>query len=573
MPPVGVRRAAAPFLGAAGAGAALALSYPPCSAVGGWVAIPALAALVATLRGLAPRRAAAVGLVGGMAFFLILLDWLRVLGVDAWILLSLLCAAFWAAAAAVVPWLTAGADGAAGADAVVGGSSGPGRSGGGRSGGGPSGADSLFGVATRVAPRGGRAGACWVITIPLLWTCMEAARARIPWGGFPWGRLAFAQADTPLVGWAVLGGPALVSFAVALAATSLLWAWDLLRKRRVRWGLVPLSVIGMVVIGGATLRWADLGGPDGEEQPIAIVQGNVPRLGLDFNAQRRAVLDNHVRATQELAAHVQAGRAPQPVAVIWPENSADIDPLRNPDAAAQIDRAADAIGAPILVGAVTVNPQDPRTPSDPGTLHNVALVWDPVAGPGDAYVKRHPVPFGEYLPFRDLLTRFISRFERVPRDFAPGSEPGVLTIGPVRTGIVICFEIAYDELVRDAVLAGAQVMAVQTNNATYGRTGQPEQQLAISRVQAVTTGRTTLVAATSGISAVIGPDGALLWRTEEFVSDSTVSLAATRTTRTPATRLGWAVEAFAGGLLVGCVLWRARVRRRVRVSPPGRRHG
>ena len=259
----------------------------------------------------------------------------------------------------------------------------------------------------------------------------------------------------------------------------------------------------MLALAGLGLLAPTWGGPPVAHEPMAIVQGNVPLLGLDFNAQRRAVLDNHVRATEALAAEVAAGSQPQPVAVIWPENSSDVDPLRAVDAGAQIDRAADAIGAPILVGAVLQNP------ADPATVLNVSLVWDPQTGPGERYVKRHPVPFGEYLPFRGLLTRFITRFDRIPRDFAAGSEAGVLQLGPVRVGVVICFEIAYDELVRDAVAAGGQVLVVQTNNATYGRTGQPEQQLAITQVQAVATGRTTLVAATSGISAIVDERGQL----------------------------------------------------------------
>jgi apolipoprotein N-acyltransferase len=296
-----------------------------------------------------------------------------------------------------------------------------------------------------------------------------------------------------------------------------------------------------------------------------MVQGNVPRLGLDFNAQRRAVLDNHVQATEELAAEVRAGRAPQPAAVLWPENSSDIDPLRNADAAVRIDAAADAIGAPILVGAVSVNPDDPPTADHPGTILNLALPWDPESGPGTAYAKRHPVPFGEYLPFRDVLTRFVTRFERVPRDFAAGIEPGFLTLGPLPLGVVICFEIAYDELVRDAVLAGGRVLVVQTNNATYGRTGQPEQQLAISRVQALTSGRATLVAATSGISAVIGPDGSVYWRSQEFQADSTIVPVALRSGATPAVRLGGSVELVAvavlAAIIVGLVLSARRGRR------------
>lgn len=476
------------LLVASGAGLLLALAFPPFDLLGGWAAVPALALLTTTFRSLPASLGAAVGLASGMAFFLPLLDWMRVLGPDAWFLLSLLCAAFWAAAGAAMPGL----------------------------------------LARR----------WWIVTVPLLWVAVEALRARIPWGGFPWGRLAFAQSGTELVGWAALGGPALVTLAVALAGTVLLAAWEAVRARR--WAAVlSLLALGVaVVVGGALTRSAALGGPDGAAAAMAVVQGNVPRLGLDFNAQRRAVLDNHVTRTRMLAAEVAAGLQPQPVAVIWPENSSDLDPLRHADAAEQIDLAADAIGAPILVGAVLNNPDDPPRQDHPGTILNVGLVWDPETGPGQRYVKRHPVPFGEYLPFRDLLSRFITRFDRVPRDFVGGDQPGLLVIDGVPIGIVICFETAYDDLVRDAVRVGGTVMVVQTNNATYGGTGQPEQQLAISRVQSVATGRPTLVAATSGISAVIDDRGELTWHAPEDTADSGVFAVTQRTGRTPAVRLG-----------------------------------
>ncbi len=482
----------------------MACAFPPFDVLAGWVAVPAFATLVATFRGLTPGRGALLGLVAGMAFFLLLLDWLRVLGPDAWVLLSLLCAAFWSGAGSLLPSI--------------------------------------------LRRRG------WVLAVPLLWVVMEALRGRIPWGGFPWGRLAFGQADTAFVGWAALGGPALASFAVALAGTALLAACDGVRGSRPRAVAIPLAIIGVLVLGGALARGAALGGPDVGSAQIAIVQGNVPRLGLDFNSQRRAVLDNHVRATEALARQVAAGQQAQPVAVIWPENSSDIDPLRNADAGEQIDRAADAIGAPILVGGVIVNPADPPRDDHPGTILNVSLVWDPVTGPGESYVKRHPVPFGEYLPFRDVLSRFITRFDRIPRDFAAGQDVGFLAIGPVPAGIAICFEIAYDELVRDAVRAGGQVVVVQTNNATYGGTGQPEQQLAITRVQAVASGRTALVAATSGISAVIGPDGRTSWQTAEFTADSTVAAVSLRSGLTPAMRVGALPELAALLVLVALAL-------------------
>jgi apolipoprotein N-acyltransferase len=291
---------------------------------------------------------------------------------------------------------------------------------------------------------------------------------------------------------------------------------------------------------------------------VAVIQGNVPRAGLDFNAQRRAVLDNHVQQTLELAAAVDAGREAQPDVVIWPENSSDIDPYLNEDAARVISRAAEAIGAPILVGAVA---------DGPGRfISNTAIVWDPEDGPGDTYVKRHPVPFGEYVPARSFFRMFSAEVDRVRRDFFAGQEVGVLDMNGVRVGDLICFEVVYDGLVHDVVDEGAGMVVVQTNNATFGFTDESEQQLAMSRLRAVEFGRTVVVAATSGISAVVAPDGSLARSSELFTSAVFVEEIAQRTSTTVALRLGaapeWALTALGVGALLAAV--RPGLLRRVR---------
>jgi apolipoprotein N-acyltransferase len=186
------------------------------------------------------------------------------------------------------------------------------------------------------------------------------------------------------------------------------------------------------------------------------------------------------------------------------------------------------------------------------------------------------VPFGEYVPFRELLAKLISRFDRVPRDFAAGSSTGVLQVGPALVGDVICFEVAYDDLMRNAVRGdgvegalqgqGARILAVQTNNATYGRTGQPEQQLAMSRLRAVEHGRAVLVAATSGISAIIAPDGSLEQSLPEFVAGHLVARVPLRDTLTVSDRIGALPQlvAVAGAVvLLVLVLLRSRRRRTV----------
>src|SRR5262249_50061896 len=147
-------------------------------------------------------------------------------------------------------------------------------------------------------------------------------------------------------------------------------------------------------------------------------------------------------------------------------------------------RAVDAVGVPVLVGAViNANPEGTN-------VLNRLIVWTPSTYPGGGgmgatYDKTHLVPFGEYLPFRGVLTKMIKRFNMIPRDFVPGHGRGDLTLGGVPVAAVICFEVAYDDVVRDAVNGGGQVLLVPSNNASYMGTGQTYQQLAIARLRAV----------------------------------------------------------------------------------------
>jgi apolipoprotein N-acyltransferase len=215
--------------------------------------------------------------------------------------------------------------------------------------------------------------------------------------------------------------------------------------------------------------------------------------------------------------------------VIWPENSSDIDPLQNPDAAAQIDRAARAINVPILVGAVLRNP-------DGLTTSNSALVWQPGVGVVERNDKRRLQPFGEYMPWRSFFRHFSSYVDRAGY-FVPGPGSGAVDMAGVRVGIAICWEIAFDDLVEQSVDAGATVLAVPSNNATFGFSEMTYQQLAMSRVRAVEHDRPVIVATTSGVSATVTPDGTVTASTREFTPDVLVDRTTLKDTTTLATRL------------------------------------
>ncbi|GAB2908890.1 apolipoprotein N-acyltransferase [Streptomyces mayteni] len=501
------------------AGLALALSFPPFDL---WpLSVLAVAAFSLLTHNRTGRQGAWLGLAFGWPFFLLLLSWLRVIGWDVTIGLALV--------------------------------------------------ESLFLVAMGAGLARTSRLPLWPLWTACLWVAQEWARDRIPFGGFPWGRLAFANTATPFTPLAALGGAPLVTFAVALSGALLAWAAVRLLRARRRDAEEPppgpraqLPVVGAVGLAAAVAAVGyAVPVPTGADDTVsvAVVQGNVQQPGMDFLGRPMLILNNHVDATLELAADIDAGRVERPDLVIWPENASDLDPYQSSEARVAIERAVQAVGVPILVGALVDHP------TRDGYVENQGIVWDPETGPGDSYTKQHPVPFGEYVPFREQLSTFISRLERVPRDFYPGDHTGVLDVGPARLGDVICFEVAYDGIVRDTVNDGARALVVQTNNATYGNTGQPEQQLAMSRLRAVEHGRAIITAATSGISAVVAPDGRIEQRTEEFTQDVLTTELPLRDGRTVADRIGAAPEwILAGAGLAACalVVVRARLERKGR---------
>ena len=424
-----------------------------------------------------------IGLIYGIAFFVVLLPWMTVIGVDAWLILAVYCG-LW---------------------------------------------NGLFGMFVGPISRI-RGGAWWVASG---WVVMEALRGRVPLGGFPWGELAFSQGNSPLAALGSVAGMAGITFVIVLVAGLVV------ESARTRTWRTASIVIVIVFVGAVVVpRPLEFGGTS-NTATVAAIQGGTPGTGMEALDVRRAVLQNHIDQTLALAQAIDAGAAPQPDFVLWPENSSDIDPYRDETVAADISATAAAVGAPILVGAV-VQTQDPTK------VENSGIVWDPVTGAGDRYVKNYPVPFGEFVPFREQLTSLIGRFDRVPRDFVGGDEAGVLEIGGVVIGDAICFEVAYDDVFTAAIDAGAQLITVQTNNATYQGTGQPAQQWDIERMRALQTGRTVVVASTTGISGFIAADGSVVERMDEGERGYLVADVELRSGRTPSTLVGALPEIAAG---------------------------
>jgi len=499
------------------------------------LAAPATALLALSLKGSSARAGAITGLAFGLAAFVPLLSWSGVyVGQGPWLLLALSQAAF-----------------------VV-----------------------VFGALAAPALR----LRAWPLWYAALWVAVEAARGRVPFGGFPWARLAFSQADAPTLALASLGGAPLVTFAVALAGGLLAAAVlaltgparDAARRgpgpaRRAAGalacvGLAAAVTAGPLLVPRPTAGQSRDGGPTSIR--VALVQGDVKR-GLTRDSPEQ-VLRNHVAATDQLAADIDAGRTPRPDVVLWPEDSSDLDPLVQPLARALVSGAVRRVGAPIVVGAILDGSGDADVvePGQP-VRRNAMVVWTaagPVAGPDGLYVKRRIVPFGEYIPFRSLARRVSSAVDLVSVDMTPGDRVGALHAGPAVLGPAICFEVAFDGVLRDGVRAGADLLAVPTNNSTFGYTDESVQQLAMSRLRAVEHGRAVLHASTVGVSAIVTPDGVAHGRTALFTRAVVTGEVPLRTSVTVSDRVGaWPEAALSVvGVLAGLagVILGARRRRR-----------
>ena len=439
-------------------GLVLSLAFEPVA----WpVVLPlCVAGFFVAVHGVRARAGFGLGLVFGASFYLVHIGWMRAVATAAWLGLSGLETFFYGVTGLVVALLT-----------------------------GP--------AAARV--RLGRRAvlAWWPAWGAVAWTAIEVLRSTWPFSGMPWGRLAFATVDTPvarLLPWVGMVG---VSLVLALASAALAHL-VISRSWRVDGAELLAVAVGTAVAAAAPY---DPGTPRGTAV-VAAVQGDVPGPGNDILFDHRQVTRNHVEETQRLADRVAAGEVPEPAFVLWPENSTAVDPFLDYETNRAIEDAVAAIDVPVVVGAIV----------DDGPEHvlNQGVVWDPVSGPGERYTKWHPVPYGEYIPFRRYIDANFGDLARIGRDMRAGSRETPLEVAGVRVADAICFDVAYDDGIHAQVRNGADLLAVQTSNATFIFTDQVDQQFAITRLRAVEAGKWLVVASTNGRSGIIAPDGSVV---------------------------------------------------------------
>ena len=339
-----------------------------------------------------------------------------------------------------------------------------------------------------VSFRRNRYSRIWLI-LPVLLIADEV-RSLIPFGGFGWNRLSFSQADSPYLSVAAfLGDSALAFLGIALGiALYLLFA------------RAQLLSIAITATAATLIILLPTSAQNQGSTNVLGVQGNVPRLGLDFNSRAEEVFNLHLKQTEIALQKVNE----KPDLILWPENSVDIDPFVNPQVAQKIADLAKISNAPIIVGAVLKSSEGPE---------NASVMWNTDGEVASKYVKRTLTPFGEYIPLRSIAN-LVSPFTDDVVDFAAGNEITLHNVGQSQIAPIICYEIIDDSAV-NSISKNANMMIVQTNNATFADSGQSMQQLNISRIRAVENNKWMVSVSTTGVSAIIDNNGKVRQITEQ----------------------------------------------------------
>lgn len=380
------------------------------------------------------------------------------------------------------------------------------------------------------------------IAVAGLWTASEAARSVWPYGGFSWGRVAMSQSDSPfspLFAWLGISG---VSFVMVLLVAASL--------EIVRWVGAPRLVRAVVPVGlaAALLVLPSWPTTSNGSMRVAAVQGN-GKAGYFDGSTSQELIQAQIDATVPLFGD-------DVDVVLWPEGSTFEDPLTDPYTGGVFDYISDQMDAPLVAQGVT---------NRNGLSYNSVVLWQAGEGALDLYDKKHPVPFGEYIPDRAFWRPFApDLIDLVARDYTPGTTDMVFDIDGVTVGVNICFDIVDDQILTESVEEGAQVIFASSNNADFGRTDESAQQLAIARIRAIELGRSVVNISTVGLSAVIAPDGRIVQQLPWYEAGSMVQDVALSDSITPAVVLGRQFEWLVSGLGLASIVIAAFTGRRRR---------
>ena len=500
------RRALLPLwaavLAAALAALLMNLAYPEAAV---WVlAFPAVALLLLALIGRRFGGALLVGLVYGILFFALLVSWTsRYLGPIPWAALSVVEGGL--TAFALIP----------------------------------------IALAYRWLPRAFPGTAGRLLALPslvaALWVGRELFIGSWPYGGFPWARIGMSQAESPLAPISSWVGVSGLSFLMVLVVAMLI---ELARtgewRRPVRL-IVPAALV-VVLLLTPLFPTSSAG-----SMRIAAVQGNGP-TGYFDEREPFSVIQAQTDATVPLYGE-------DVDLLVWPEGSLDADPFQNDAIARRMTLITNRIGAPLLANAATGRDD---------LYFNTSMLWTSDGTATQTHDKRHPVPFGEYVPDRAFYNALVpDLIGLIQREYTPGSNPPLMEVDDVQVGLAICFDVIYDDVIWEGINGGAQVLVFQTNNADFRGTDENLQQLAFARMRAIETGRSVVNVSTVGTSQVIRANGSTVTSLDAGEAGAMLEDVELRTGLTAGVVLGpWIQQLLLWGGLGALVVgwWRARRR-------------
>jgi len=314
---------------------------------------------------------------------------------------------------------------------------------------------------------------------------VELLLRTIPFTGFGWTRISFTQVESPLSNLYKLGGVVLVAFFIAAISASRT--------------LVTGSILLILVALSAFIPNSVSSGPNVK---IALIQGGVSNLGFDFNAKPMEVFNRHLSQT------AKSIKPSDVELIIWPENAVDVDVNTSPIVAIKITQISTDLRTPILIGGVT---------KSTAGLRNQSILFNPNAQ--QIYTKRYLTPFGEYMPLRNIATKFSSYANDVT-DFVGGTDDQIFRVNGLTFQTLICYELLNDSF-RDQI--SGDFLTVQTNNATFGDTAQLDQELNIAKVRAIETGRYIPYVSTTGVTSFIDNDGQIYRELPKFNSATLIN--------------------------------------------------
>jgi apolipoprotein N-acyltransferase len=394
-------------------------------------------------------------------------------------------------------------------------------------------------------------GTWWrLIALPLLvaglWTAREQFVGSWPYGGFPWGRVGLTQSNSPLAhlaSWVGVSG--LTFLIVALCAGTIEYA----RLRSLRDLRTAIPVVSLIVVLVAVPQFPTT--PAGSMR-VGAVQGNGPSGYFD-KREDYAVLNAQVAASEPLF-----GKDLD--LLVWPEGGIDYDPTQDEPTATVLNEVQRRAGAPFLANGVVQKGKE---------YFNTSFLWEAGAGITQSYAKRHPVPFGEYVPDRWFYGALApDLINLIQREYTPGIDPPYVRAGGVGVGLAICFDVIYDDVIWDGAESGAKFYAFQTNNADFRGTDENLQQLAIARMRAIETGRSVVNISTVGTSQVIAPDGSTIQSLPADTAGHLLADVPLRTGLTPAVLLGaWVQIVIGWGSLAVLIVLGVLVYRRNAKTP------